>query len=231
MSEGARHGVGRGPAALPTTVLMAFMWGYLWRPSAALILTLSVLLLSRLFSVISIRARTQPSWHGASEPNTKGDLLCLLSADRWIRLTGQVDDLKAITSGSWLSTPTQPVLIDSLDWISRFLVYIAVVILSGAYDVEKLLLLGTVFAGHLLLMLENARTKVLVMNGRVVSLSKGKDNVKKYARRLDMAEELVREVERTDFAVRLGMINPEQASQFSVKSEGQPDLKNEVVTM
>jgi hypothetical protein len=43
---------------------------------------------------------------GALEPGVKGDLLVLLSRDRWVRIRGLVDDLKAVTSGSWLREAT-----------------------------------------------------------------------------------------------------------------------------
>jgi hypothetical protein len=43
---------------------------------------------------------------GALEPGVKGDLLVLLSQDRWVRIRGLVDDLKAVASGSWLRKPT-----------------------------------------------------------------------------------------------------------------------------
>jgi hypothetical protein len=43
---------------------------------------------------------------GALEPDVQGDLLVLLSQDRWVRIRGLVDDLKAMTSGSWLREAT-----------------------------------------------------------------------------------------------------------------------------
>jgi hypothetical protein len=43
---------------------------------------------------------------GALEPGVNGDLLVLLSQDRWVRIRGLVDDLKAVTSASWLRETT-----------------------------------------------------------------------------------------------------------------------------
>ena len=223
--------VATGVPALPTLILISHIVFDFSTVSTPLILTLSILLLSRLLSTLCIRARTQPSWHGAPEPNVTGDLFILLSEDRFVRLKGLVDDLKAVTSGSWLSRPTHPLLMNASDWISRILIYVAVVALANASGLEKLLLVATVMVSHLLLIHENSGTETLVMNGRVVEVSEGKDSVKKYARRLDMAEQLVREVGRSDFAVRLGMINPEQAAVFSGKSQEESDLKNVIVTM
>ncbi|KIY00401.1 uncharacterized protein Z520_04086 [Fonsecaea multimorphosa CBS 102226] len=200
-------------------------------PSLALMTSLSCLLLSRILAIISLRARTSPpSWHGAPEPGVPGDLLVLLSEDRWIRMRGLVDDLKAVTSGAWLARPRNPALMDALDWIAHMAVYLAVVALAGASDGEKVMLLGAVVASHLALMYENSTVDGLVMNGRTVT----QGSVKKYPRRLDMAEELVEEVGRSDFAVRLGLINPDKVAEkketekdgLSVVGPGQ-----EVVTM
>ncbi|KAK4940758.1 hypothetical protein LTR10_019151 [Elasticomyces elasticus] len=155
-----------------------------------------LLLLSRLLSVASLRARTLPSWHGEPEPGVKGDLLVLLSEDRWVRMKGLVDDLKAVTSGKWFS---------------RLLVYIAVVILANATDRGKIALVLCTFIAHGVLAVHNGLGKELVMNGRVVKVSDAVGSVKKYPRRLVMARELVEETGRSDFAIRLGMINPDDA--------------------
>ncbi|KAI1623510.1 hypothetical protein EDD37DRAFT_426545 [Exophiala viscosa] len=167
-----------------------------------------LLLLSRLLSVASFRARTSPSWHGEAEPGVKGDLLVLLSEDRWVRMKGAVDDLKAVTSGSWLSRPRYPMLCDLADWTARSLVYIAAVALAGT-DRGKIVLVLCTFIAHGVLAVHNALTKELVMNERVVKVSGAPGSVKEYPRRLVMARELVKEMGRSDFAVRLGMMNPD----------------------
>lgn len=63
---------------------------------------LSVLMLARLLNTCVIRRRCESGWHGQEEPGVEGDLLILLSQDRWVRMKGSVDDLKAVTSGAWL---------------------------------------------------------------------------------------------------------------------------------
>ncbi|KIW73813.1 hypothetical protein PV04_01903 [Phialophora macrospora] len=228
-------------ACLPTVALLLVLLLLLSKPrllspsstgaevsvSAAVLLSASLLLLSRLFATISFCARTRrPSWHGAPEPGVAGDLLVLLSEDRWARVTGLVDDLKAVTSGRWLARrPAHPLVMDCLDWMAGMMVWVAVVVLGGASDQEKGALVGAVLVGHWILMFENARAGELVMNGRTVRVAKRK----KYARRLELAEELIKEVGRSDFAVRLGMINPEQVKDLG-KGDGD-ETRNEVVTM
>ena len=223
-----------GPAllpSLPALVLIVKIITAFSSTSVSLILALSCLLLSRLLSIVSIKARTVPSWHGASEPGVHGDLLILLAGDRWIRLQGLVDDLKSVTSGSWLSRPKNPDVMNALDWISRMLVYAAVVVLGGASDVEKVMVLGAVSAGHLLLMYQVSRTNELVMNGRRVRVSKEAGSLKKYGRRLDMAEVLIEEIGRSDFAIRLGVVNPDQVKISDKQHGGRNDMATEVVTM
>ncbi|KIV80245.1 hypothetical protein PV11_07759 [Exophiala sideris] len=194
-----------------------------------------LLLFSRLLSVASLRARTLPSWHGGAEPEVKGDLLVLLSEDRWVRMKGLVDDSKAVTSGSWLSRPRYPMLCDFAEWISRFLVYIAVVVLANATDRGKIALVLCSFIAHGVLAVHNMLAKELVMNGRVVKISDAIGSVKEYPRRLVMARELVKEMGRSDFAIRLGMINPDDAvvkEHTSDKANSKtPELVDEVVTM
>ncbi|KAK5058742.1 hypothetical protein LTR84_011006 [Exophiala bonariae] len=188
--------------------------------------SVALLLLSRLLLIASLRARTAPSWHGASEPGVKGDMLILLSQDRWVRLRGFVDDLKAVTSGSWLREAKYPVLMEALEWISRIFVYLATVVLGNAdTDNTVVLVLGLLF-GHGVLIYTNFRTNVLRLNGRKIKTSEGGANVKSYTRRLDLANELINETGRSDWAVRLGMINLDTAL-----SRTSPDPAHEIVTM
>ncbi|KAK5457306.1 hypothetical protein LTS15_005087 [Exophiala xenobiotica] len=205
-------------------------------PSASSMASISLLLLSRFLSIITLRARTaspSSSWHGQLEPGVKGDLLILLSEDRWIRMQGLVDDLKAVTSGSWLlsraaTPPTYPtILYEIMDWIAGLLVYIAAIVLVGAPNQDKIVIVLYALLGHGALTLHNATSSELVMNDRRLNVSSQPGSgVKKYQRRLAMARELVQEMGRSDFAIRLGILNPDD-----VDMDSGGKLKNDLVTM
>ncbi|PBK83014.1 hypothetical protein ARMGADRAFT_870186, partial [Armillaria gallica] len=64
---------------------------------------LGMLFLSRTInvSVINRRASDSSVWKGAEEEG-RGDLLIVLSQDRWIRLQGDISDVKRVTAGQWL---------------------------------------------------------------------------------------------------------------------------------
>lgn len=144
-------------------------------------------------------------------------------------MQGLVDDLKAVTSGSWLGRPKYPQLMDALDWISRMLVYIAAVVLVSASDEEKLMFVLSILLSHVILAYSSSKATDLVMNERRIKIAGGSGGVKKYSRRLELAEELIREMGRSDFAVRLGLINPEQAESSEAKTvEG---VESEIVAM
>jgi hypothetical protein len=196
--------------------------------------SIGLLFLSRFLSTISLRARMIPGkgeeWHGAKEPGVKGDLLVLMSEDRWVRIKGLVNDIKAVTSGAWLSRPKRYAMVfDALDWISRFMVWIAVVMLGPTPDTEKFWVVGGVFLGHGIVMLENARTRDLRLNGRRLYISNEEGAVKKYARRLDMAGELVKQSGRRDWAIKLGMINRDEAD--DERGRDSIGLGEDIVTM
>ena len=245
--KGGRHGRSLSDLlpAVPTLVLLFRIVTSLSSTGTPLLLSLATLLASRLLAHLSFAQKTKPSWHGAPEPDVKSDLLVLLSSDRWIRIRGQVDDMKAVTSGSWLTRPTNhglATIVDSVDWVASVLIYLASVILSGAGTSEQLLVVGTVLLSHLVLLCQVSRVDELVMNGIEVKVAKNADgerNVKKYARRLDMARDLVSEVGRRDFAVRLGMVTPEQEARQGQKafvaekqsSSSNNNVENEIVTM
>jgi hypothetical protein len=194
--------------------------------------SLALLFLSRLLSTISLRARMigDGKWHGAKEPRVRGDLLVLMSEDRWIRIKGLVDDLKAVTSGAWLSTPASHLaFFDAMDCISRMMVWTAVIVLGSAPDMEKFWVVGGVMLGHAVVMLENAWTRELRLNGRRVWVSREEGAEKRYARRLDMARELVKESGRSDWATKLGMINRDEENEG--KELGRDKTGEDIVTM
>ena len=67
---------------------------------------LGMLMLARLLNVAVIKRRSKMGWKGAPEPGVPGDLLIIVSQDRWIRMRGMVDDLKVVTAGQWLREMT-----------------------------------------------------------------------------------------------------------------------------
>ncbi len=64
---------------------------------------LGMLVLSRTINVFVIKRRASDSsvWKGAEEEG-RGDLLIVLNQDRWIRLQGDISDVKRVTAGQWL---------------------------------------------------------------------------------------------------------------------------------
>ena len=146
-------------------------------------------------------------------------------------MQGLVDDLKAVTSGSWLRRPSHPQLVEAIDWTARILVYIAVVVLANAKDAGKIGLTLCALLEHGLLARFNAGATELTINERNVRASTSSGSIKKYSRRLDMAEELIKEMGRRDFAVRLGLVNPERATTSSSATEPESKPNDEVVTM
>lgn len=98
-----------------------------------------ILIFARFCNVMVIRRRPQIGWKGASEPGVKGDLLVLLGQDRWVRIQGAVDDLKAVTSGQWLRDMTLAEA--SVIAIATVLVYLNAALESNVSQSGKILLL------------------------------------------------------------------------------------------
>ncbi|KAE8361531.1 hypothetical protein BDV27DRAFT_132966 [Aspergillus caelatus] len=171
------------------------------------LLVLAVLMFTRFINVLLIQSRSRAGWSGASEPGVVGDLLVLLSQDRWVRITGYVDDLKAVTSGEWLRDMTW--VESALSGFTTLLIYFNVALASNAKLFGQFLLLLLLVGAAGLLGLVNMLTQGLQMHGNLITVNGPR---RKYRRRLDMAEALIKETGRDDWAVRLGMINPSQAS-------------------
>jgi hypothetical protein len=169
--------------------------------------TLLMWMLSRLLNVVITKRRTKLGWKGMPEPGVRGDLLVLLTQDRWVRIRGMVDDLKVVTSGHWMSDETA---VESLVLgAATFLVYGSAAVAGKASLAGNLLLAGLLVASSALLGLCNAWTSELRMFGRVVRMD-GPPIA--YARRLIMVNELIEETGRNDWAIGMGMIVPPQGS-------------------
>lgn len=171
------------------------------------LLFIALFLAARLASVVAIRRRLSPTWHGAPEPGVAGDLLILLSQDRWIRMRGPVDDLKAVTSGQWLRDAG--VFERALRWATVGCMALAVCV--GEPMGRQGMMMVWVFLGLQMAVLGSANMaagQVLKMNGRRLEVAEGP---KEYEGRRDLVEELVGEYGgRDDWAVSMGMIPPKK---------------------
>lgn len=160
------------------------------------------LILARALNIIVIRRRSVPGWKGVKEPGVQGDLLVLLSQDRWVRLQGPVDALKAVTSGQWLRDMT--FWESSLSAMATLMIYITAAISVNSSQAGDIIILALLLLSVGLVAVGNERQKSLHMHGCKIQVE-GKP--KKYARRLDLARELIENTGRDDWAIRLGMIN------------------------
>ncbi len=187
-------------AALLTLVILMFFvisedwWG---------LFVIFLLIFARFCNTVIIRRRSRVGWKGASEPGVRGDLLILLSQDRWVRMRGAVDGLKTVTSGQWLHEMT--FVESSVAAFATLLVYLDAALASNLKQSGKVLLLVLLIGSAGLLAIANVRTDKLQMHGNIVKLDGPR---KKYGRRRDMADELIKETGREDWAIRLGLIVP-----------------------
>ena len=170
-----------------------------------------VLIFARLVNVIVIKRRSRTGWHGAAEPGVKGDLLILLSQDRWIRMRGMVDDLKAVTSGQWLQ---DMVALESFACAgATLLVYLTAALSANASTFGNLILMGLLFLEVGLLGLSNKFVLGIQLNKKIV---KQVGEPKSYKRRLELANELIEETGRRDWAIGLGMVQADTAKPAKV---------------
>ena len=196
------------PVALTVTALLFVILLEDWWALAVLL----TLILARTLNAIVIKRRSVPGWKGVKEPGVTGDLLILLSQDRWIRLQGPVDALKAVTAGQWLRDAN--FFESSLTAIATLLIYINAAITSNASQTGEIAIVALLLVSVALVALSNEAQRELRMHGCTVTV----DGVpKKYARRLDLAEELIRYTGRDDWAIRLGMVNQKADDGETVK--------------
>jgi hypothetical protein len=170
------------------------------------ITSLLLLLAIRLVNTIIFRNRSRQGWKGAPEPGVRSDLIVLLSQDRWVRVQGLTDDVKAITSGQWLRHMT--FVEDSLISCCTLLTYLNAGLTNYVTTNGAMILCLLFFLSAALLGLENSSTSQFQMYGRQITQV---GLPRPYRRRLDLAEQLIEETGRKDWAVRLGMIQPGKA--------------------
>ncbi|KAG8860522.1 hypothetical protein FRB96_003776 [Tulasnella sp. 330] len=164
---------------------------------------LCMLAVARLLNTVVLKRRSQMGWKGAAEPDTPGDLLILLSQDRWVRMRGMVDDLKAVTAGQWLreTSDIESVAVS----IATLLVFVAAALAGNASTVGSLLLACLLLMSVALLGVSNMVTTKLRMFGHMVRVD---GEPTRYNRRLDMVRELIAESKRDDWAIGMGLIVP-----------------------
>lgn len=163
---------------------------------------LLMLILARFINVVVIKRRSVLGWKGASEEGVEGDLLILLSQDRWIRLQGLVDELKAVTAGQWLRD--QSSIEGFATSFATLLVYLAAALASNASTVGNLFVLVLLLASVAMLGLCNSLTESLHMHDCIISVV---GEPKRYNRRLEMAEEMIASHDgRNDWAIGMGLI-------------------------
>ncbi|KAK0244926.1 hypothetical protein EDD85DRAFT_216249 [Armillaria nabsnona] len=159
---------------------------------------------SRLINVVVIKRRNEKGWKGQKEPGVQGDLFILLCHDRWVRLQGAVDDLKAVASGQWLRDMTA---IESFAVIcATMLVYVSAALAFNASTVGSMLIASLLLSTAALLTLCNSSTRCLQICDRII---RRVGAPKKYERRLALANELIAEMGgRNDWAIGMGLVLP-----------------------
>lgn len=167
---------------------------------------LLLLVLARALNTFIFRQRSALGWKGQAEPGVHGDLLILLSQDRWIRMQGLVDDIKAVTSGQWLHDLTPPQSLISA--IATLLVFITAALSPCASVFGNVVTIGLLIVESALLGLSNYLADGMLMYGKVMKVQ---GQPKQYARRLALAEDLISQMGRDDWAVGLGMIKASDA--------------------
>jgi hypothetical protein len=118
-----------------------------------------------------------------------------------MRLLGAVDDLKAVTSGEWLAPAD--FMEETITALSTVLVYLDAALATNTTFFGQVMLLALLIVSNGLLAISNKLNKSLHMYGRNLQVDK---LPQRYNRRLDLAEDLIRQSGRRDWAVRLGMV-------------------------
>ncbi|PBK68171.1 hypothetical protein ARMSODRAFT_958314 [Armillaria solidipes] len=181
-----------------TVVVLALLaaiqdwWGF-W--------VLGMLIAARAINVIVIRRRSKDSeeWKGAPEKGP-GDLLIILSKDRWVRLHGSLNDIKTVTAGEWLRDPSTAESFSVA--LATLLVYAAAALAGNASTMGSLLIACLLLCSAALLGLCNSWTRCLQMYDCIVR----QDGITpRYKRRMDMVDDLIRASGKSDWAYEMGL--------------------------
>lgn len=172
---------------------------------------LLILFVVRLINTALIRAQARVDWHGQSEPGQLGDLFILLSYDRWVRIRGEVDDLKAVTSGRWLRRPTA--FEETMSGCATILAYAAPTLAANATVEGQIIIAALLLGNAAALASANYLTTELHMKGKTLQVQGVR---RAYERRSILANELIAESGRSDWAVAMGLITGEPPSRNTV---------------
>ncbi|KAM0724206.1 hypothetical protein Q7P37_000088 [Cladosporium fusiforme] len=185
-------------AAALVILAMAFVAQRRDWPAVAYLLTL---ILVRLANTFVIRRQARICWHGQSEPEAQGDLFILLSYDRWVRIRGAVDDLKAVASGRWLREAS--LVEQGIAGAATCLSYLSPCLAARAGVQGQIVIVAVLLVNAVLVGYEAYSTDVLCMKGRVLRLAGER---KAYERRSVLAGELIKESGRVDWALAMGLV-------------------------
>lgn len=177
--------------------------------------SLAMLVLISVTNMILIERRTKLGWKGQKEPGSKSDLLILLSQDRWIRIQGMTDDVKVVTSGQWLRQPSA--VEDMVYSLISIFVHLAAGTLFAASHEGRLIFFLLMLVNTFCLQLANALTDQLTLYGRTVKMT---GNRQMFARRLDMARELVKEAGNDTWCEKMGIILTKDSASHQGEATG-----------
>ena len=161
-----------------------------------------MLIIARVINVIVIKRRSQQGWKGGiEEDHIESDLLIVLSQDRWVRMRGLENDVKAVTAGCWLRdmTPVE----EFATSVATVLVYASAALAGNSSTMGSLMLALLLLISAGLLAVANSKTKQLHMFGRTVEV---RGEPKPYKRRRLMVDELIAETGNNDWAVNMDLI-------------------------
>ncbi|KAK0472534.1 hypothetical protein IW261DRAFT_810826 [Armillaria novae-zelandiae] len=201
---------------------------------------LGMLVLSRMINVFIIKRRVSDSeiWKGMKEMG-EGDLLIVLSQDRWVRLRGELNDVKRVTAGQWLRDENR---VESLAvGFATLLVYAAAALAGNASTIGSLLIAVLLLCSVALLALCNSLTRRLQMYDCIVQEEKSLR--RQYDRRLDMVKDFIaqeikyaigkggpaggqddRESDLGEWAISMGLIKRRELAEILTELSGELEL-------
>lgn len=167
---------------------------------------LGMLIGARVLNVKVIKRRVERGEHGfkgAREPDDlDGKILVVLGNDRWVRMEGKLNDIKAVTAGLWLAEPqTEETFAVST---ATLLVYCSAALAGNASTVGSLLLACLLLISGGILGLSNASTTTLQMYDRV--LTNVPQSTKRYGRRREMVVDMKKEHKTEHWAHNMDLI-------------------------